>query len=655
MAFPLKTERTCPAKIVILCLPESGWPTRRSYVISNHSIYTRLLAILGVLWCIQSTYAQTAPIAIDWKTLADSTLAKAIKDQEVLGATVVIVSGDETLYMSGFGVSRMETQNAVTDTTLFQVGSIGKVLTTIAVFQQVERGRLDLSEDINTYLDGWQIVVPGDTPLTLHHLLTHSGGLNERAIGYAARRPDEVEPLGAHLAANFPPSFAEPDRYISYSNYGFGLAGYAVERVTDTPFTAYVTAEILAPLGIQASGYNPSSRADLAIGYRKRGEDFVAAPVIYRPVTPAGSFVANAQDMGNLLRALLNDGTPVLSPTSVEQMTEVHKTMHPALMGNGYGFEESRWGDIKGFGKGGSIPGFMAYMALLPEQDLGLFVAVNGGSDAPIDRFVMAAMGQLSEGPWPDALPSHLLDVSQFVGEYRSNRYDRTSLEKLLNFDVRNIYTTGEGDLRIWHEGMENVYRPVASRLFQHAEMPNRMLYFEADNEGNTTHAYFNDRIAGGYVPVIWEKNGFWGSNGYINEYFGIVLIVGLSYLLLPIVIAIRWLARRKRADNRPRRGILRWMNGVGFSTSALLLAYVLYYFIPLMASRPDLFFGLPSALSPWDILPIFIIAGFGIFAGLWTVNTFRAKTGWVGTCVTFTFLISGVLLGEFFLRWNLI
>ncbi len=629
-----------------------------------------LLLLFCALCGVRSVYAQPAPVApvvIDWQTLADTTLGKAIKDQEVPGATVVIVDRNQILYIAGFGVSHLNTQRPVTDTTLFQVGSIGKVLTAMAVLQQVERGRLDLSEDINTYLTDWQVEAPGKTSLTLHHLLTHSGGLNDRAIGYAVRQPEQVAPLGSHLITNFPPFFSEPGRYISYSNYGFGLAGYVVEAVTSTPFAAYVSTEVLAPMDIYASGYETSEREDVAVGYRRMSDSFEAAPSLYRPVTPAGSFIANAQDMGKFLRALLNDGAAVLSRESVRGMTEVQKNMHPALMGNAYGLEESRWGTIQGFGKGGSIPGFMAYMALLPEQELGIFVAVNGSSDAPIDQFVLAVMDQLSEDPGPAFLEPQPSDVSQFMGEYRNNRYDRTSIEKLLNFEVRPIYDTKDGNLTMWHDGKMNVYRSVrksvgkpvgeliGTQLFQHIENPHRMLFFETDETGKTTHAFFNDRIAGGYVPVVWEKNGFWDSNQYINEYFGIVMLVGLGYLFLPLIALIVWLVQRRRAVHEPHGSILHWMNGVGFITSVLSLSYALFYFIPMLKRRSELIFGIPETLARWEILPICIMGGFALFAIFWVIAMRRSRKNWLNLAAGFFFLVSGILFGEFFLRWNLI
>lgn len=609
--------------------------------------------LFGGLLCSTHAVGQTRDDGVNWKTVSDSTLGAAVLAEEVPGAVVVVVGGDSTFFSAAFGMSRVEDRDPVTNATLFEVGSLGKVLTAMAVLQQVERGRLNLSEDVNAYLDNWKLEPPGEAPLTLHHLLTHSGGLNDRGLGYAARRPENVEPLGLHLAEHFPTFFAGPGQYISYSNYGFGLAGYTVESVSGQPFADYVSTEILAPLGIRASGHDRSEPGDLATGYLTAPDGFSPAPTVYRSVTPAGSFVASADDMVPLLRALLDGGGPVLSAASVAHMTEVKKTMHPALMGNAYGLEESRWGNIRGFGKGGSIPGFTAYMALLPELELGLFVAVNSSSDEPIDRFVLAAMNALSGGSRSAAEPfAAQPDLTGLTGEYRSNRYDRTTLEKLLNFDVREIYPDADGGLAIWHDGSMNSYRAVGDGLFQHADNPERKLYFETDANGEATHAYFNDRIAGGYLPVVWEKNGFFDSNLYVNEYFGIVVLVGLSYLLLPFIALPTWFFRRRRS-RRPR--VLRWKNVAGFIASGLLLCGALFFFIPLLRARPELVFGIPEQVASRSFLLPSILAGFGAFAILWGIAIRQKAMRWPAQLHGLAFIATGALILEFFLRWNLL
>jgi CubicO group peptidase (beta-lactamase class C family) len=589
---------------------------------------------------------------IDWQAFAGSLLGRAVADREIPGATVVIVNHDGIVFRQSFGVSNLDTEEPVTDSTLFEVGSIGKVLTAIAALQQAERGSLDLHADVNSYLREWKIDQAGDSPLTLHHLLTHTGGFNDRAIGYAVKNAEAVQPLEAHLASYFPTSFASPGRYVSYSNYGFGLAGYLVESVTRKPFSDYVADEILRPLGIYGSGYRPDVHGPMAVGYLIGENGPRPAPDFYRHVTPAGSFVASARDMAVILMALLNGGGSILSGESVAMMTKVQHTQHELLMGNSYGLEESRWGDVRGFGKGGSIPGFASYAAVIPEHGLGVFVAANSSSDDAIDTFVTAALGRTSDET-PDAATLPAVDVSPYVGEYRSNRYDRTSIEKLLRMEIHNIYLSGDGNLSLWHDGSMNSYRPIEELVFQNEEDPNRFLVFEKDERGSVEHAFFNERFAGGYVPVVWERNGFWNSNTYVNEYFGVIVLMALGYLLFPVALGVRTLWKRIVPGRKRVSQVSWWLHIVGLLTSLGVLLYVLFYFVPLLRARSDLVFGVPSGLATWSGLPWFIVVSFGAFAVVW-LNGARER-GRLSLLPGLLFVASGALLCEFFIRWNLL
>jgi len=623
-------------------------------ILQARDVMSSSAPLASSLYRAAATESEFAPrtVSINWAALADATLNSAVADGEIPGATIIIVDRNETLFAAGYGVANLENGATVSDATLFEVGSVGKTLTAIAALQQVEQGRLDLSANVNDYLDDWHVETPGAEVVTLHHLLTHSAGLNDRAIGYAAREESDVQALATHLEERFPPGFAIPGQYISYSNYGFGLAGYLVEKVSGTPFTEYVAIEILEPLGIVDSGYRPNIDGTVATGYLVQNDNLVPAPYVYRPVTPAGSFIASARDMAPLMQALLNNGSPVLDDASAAMMMMNRQSQHTRLMGNAYGLEETRRGNLTAFGKGGSIPGFTAYMTVIPRLGLGMFIAVNASTDAAIDRFIVEAFDHLST-ELPPLLPPIAVDISRFTGEYRSNRYDRTSLEKLLRMEVHHVYPSGSGALAVWHDGDTNTYRAIDSLVFQNVVDTNRFLVFEENEHGNVTHAFFNDRIAGGYVPVVWEKNGFWNSNEYVNEYFGIVLLVALSYLLFPLVIIIR--AARRNTANSKQRNDRRLVNFAGLATSALLFAYVWFYFIPLMRARPDLIFGIPANLASLEILSWFVIAGFGAFSVLWLLDVSRGRKSLFGQIFGFLYLLSGALVCEFFLRWNLL
>lgn len=207
------------------------------------------------------------------KRFRDSLINRSIHEKLVPGVGLVI-SKNDTTHLKTYGLANLERKIPVNDSTLFQLGSVGKLFTVIAVLQQVEKGTLDLHKNVNDYMHEFKIENPYARPLTLQDLLTHTAGLDNRIIGYLARRESEVEPLGVHLKKSMPPLFQEPWKEINYSNYGYAFAGHLVELASGESFKDYVRQHILLPLEMTQTTYSlPDNYKQLdqyALGYRLR-------------------------------------------------------------------------------------------------------------------------------------------------------------------------------------------------------------------------------------------------------------------------------------------------------------------------------------------------------------------------------------------------
>ena len=140
------------------------------------------------------------------RQFSDSLIAKSIGDTLIPGVGLSIFQND-SVFVSHYGMANLEKKIPVDETTLFQLGSVGKLFTVIAVLQQVEKGTLDLQKDVNDYLKEFMIDDNHVKPITLQNLLTHTAGLDDQVIGYLARTEKEVEPLAQHLKKNMPKTF----------------------------------------------------------------------------------------------------------------------------------------------------------------------------------------------------------------------------------------------------------------------------------------------------------------------------------------------------------------------------------------------------------------------------------------------------------------
>ncbi len=289
---------------------------------------------------------------------------------------------------------------------------------------------------------------------------------------------------------------------IAYSNHGYGLAGYLVEMASGVPYAQYIEEKILAPLGMTRSTARiplPAQLApDLAVGY---GYDFrrdrlEPQPLGYRNLPPAGSVSATGSDMVRFLVDQLRRGG------------ERHRrqfTHHPRLPGFAYGLYESDRNGRRALEHAGDYGGFSALVYLLPDQNLGLFLAANALSGgfreavlrAFLDRYYPAA------APAPP-IPRRVSAAARlFAGSYHPNRYSRRSVEKIAIWDgTYQLEAADEGRLALRPaRGPSSRWVEAEPLLFQREDGQG---YLALREEQGARYLFFSS--PGGGWPLALEK-----------------------------------------------------------------------------------------------------------------------------------------------------
>src|SRR5207248_10594498 len=128
----------------------------------------------------------------------------------------------------------------------FRPGSISKLFTATAVMQLVEQGKLDLDCDVNDYLD-FPIPKTYPEPITLRQMLTHTVGFEETLKNLFVAHESDMKSLRTYLVNQMPQRIFPPGKLPSYSNYGFTVAGYIVERLSTEKFEHYIERLNLKP------------------------------------------------------------------------------------------------------------------------------------------------------------------------------------------------------------------------------------------------------------------------------------------------------------------------------------------------------------------------------------------------------------------------
>jgi CubicO group peptidase (beta-lactamase class C family) len=338
--------------------------------------------------------AACSPFEPDHEEVADpeEEIRRIVGDNEIASVAAVVVRDDEIVWEVYVGDADVDEQLPAGPATAYGLASVSKLVVATAVMQQVEQGRLDLSADLNEYLD-FPVRNPGfpDDPVTAYHLLTHTAGLiwpfvDADLPGFYRAYPDQsVPPLGEWLpefllpggVSNRPSAWLvhPPGEFESYSNLGISLLAHVVEAVTGQAFDSYCTEHIFTPLGMSntAFAYADLAEADIATLYSVTGRPWPRG--VRLRAYPSGGLTSTAPDFARFLSMYLNEGafqnTRILSEQSVEDILTIQNPasgqglIWQAVIGGWFGHE------------GGAEEGIASYAEIHPDRGLGIFIVSN--------------------------------------------------------------------------------------------------------------------------------------------------------------------------------------------------------------------------------------------------------------------------------------
>ncbi len=320
-----------------------------------------------------------------------SALGSILAKYHIPGVGVAIVDKEKVIWAGGVGKADLATGRDVDADTMFRVGSITKSFVSLAALQLSERGKLDLNAKVHDLAPE----VPIDNqweakdPVTVTELLEHTAGFDDFSLPefYDFDAPPE-KPLLWPLQ-HFPEPQRtrwHPGRRTSYSNPGYGVAGYVIEKASGVPIEEYITENITRPLGMAHSDLRltPEVKAALAQGY-----DHPPKPVPYYPIylRPAGEMKSSPAEMARFVRMMLGrgalDGTQIVSAESIARM-ETPETSLAARAGLKYGYGLGNYADVSKaivtHGHDGGIDGYLSRYAYIPEDGVGYFFSINSSS-----------------------------------------------------------------------------------------------------------------------------------------------------------------------------------------------------------------------------------------------------------------------------------
>jgi CubicO group peptidase (beta-lactamase class C family) len=370
-----------------------------------------MILALAASWLAFSTrlYAQ------DNLPRMEQVVQSYVSDKQFMGS-VLVARGESIVLDKGYGFANLEWNVPNTPTTKFRLGSITKQFTAASILLLEERGKLKTDDPVKKYMPdapaAWDKV-------TIYNLLTHTSGIAS-FTGFPDYASTEAAPTAPEkLVDRFrdKPLEFQPGEKWNYSNSGYVLLGYLIEKISGQTYEQFVQENIFTPLGMKDSGYD-SNRTVIqrrATGYTPDANGPVNAGYVDMSVPfSAGALYSTTEDLLRWEQGLF--AGKVLSATSLQKMTTPFKQDYACGLGvrivSGHKVIEH----------GGGIEGFNTQLSYYPDDKLTVVVLANlngGAPDSIATRMAAVAHGEkvvlISERK-EVKVPTNVL--AEYVGSY---------------------------------------------------------------------------------------------------------------------------------------------------------------------------------------------------------------------------------------------
>lgn len=594
--------------------------------------------------------AQTAndpwPITIDEFREA---VQAVLNDTGVPGAGIALVRQAGVEWAGGIGVADRDRGTPVTADTHFRAGSISKTFVAMALVQLSEDGDLDLDTPIAElasevpFRNTWE----AGNPVRVIHLLQHTAGFDDMHFNEIYNTDDSPNlPLIDVLRRN--PRSRDvrwrPGTRASYSNPGYAIAGYLVEKVAGKPYEDFIAERTFMPTGMTTTSFRltPDDEKLMAQGYRDR----TGPPVGFSPIylRPAGNLHTSPAELGKFVQLLLNWGETaeelVIDPEYLSNMEHPRSSLASEAglrVGYGSGIAASTTEGFPMLGHGGGIDGFSSLYAYSTTRDIGYVVLLNSThSGEAMRRISQLAVRYLKADTEPPAKPQTALRAEVLAGYagYYHPANPRSQavafLEWLLTGSTVTATATGLRLDPVFGKAEDLI--PVADTLFRRDADADATLVFTEDDSGSMV-------LTGGLTYA--ERRPRWRV-----EVVRWSVFASLALVLSPAVMLLGWGVHARKAAP----------SGFWWTKSALLLTCACVLLIVLgVMNVSDRSFGTRNAATSAIFLGSLLLPVSAVVSLLLAVDAWRRGAGaWLRAYAVATAL-GAMVLTAYLSSWNML
>lgn len=323
----------------------------------------------------------------------DNYLRAEMDHHQIPGAELLVLRDGKALKQGSYGYANVELKAPVETDTVFEIGSITKQFTAVAILLLEQENKLSVKDTLGKHLgeipDAWASV-------TITHLLTHTSGIKSYTglDGFELRRhltqKEFIRSIGTY------PLEFEPGSAWKYSNTGYSLLGYIIENVSGKSYWDFMGDRIFGPLGLRATTNRAPGNIipHRASGYEQTNHVWINRDYDLTDVFSAGAIVSTAPDLSKWLAGL--DGNSLLNSQSRNSSWTpfVLKDGTPTRYGFGWFIDTLEGHRI--VGHGGATSGFSASIQRFPDDHLDVILLTN--TDEQIATRLARAIGMFYLG-----------------------------------------------------------------------------------------------------------------------------------------------------------------------------------------------------------------------------------------------------------------
>jgi len=335
-----------------------------------------VLLIVSLLLASAHVYSQT------FETKVDSILQNKFQP-DAPGGVFLVAKDGQPVYRKAFGKANVELNVDMKPEDVFEIGSMTKQFTAIAILMLMEEGKLKLDDDITRFIPDYP--THGKT-ITIHQLLTHTSGIKDythmKSIGSIAKRNLSPKEL-VDFFKNEPMDF-EPGEKFQYDNSGYVLLGYIIELVSGMSYEDFIEKNIFQKVRMNHSCYASDREIikNRAYGYQRHGDKLYNKRHISFNITyAAGSLMSTVDDLLKWQEALNHN--LLVSPKTIDLAFTNYMLNNGEKINYGYGWHLKTINGMPDREHGGSIFGFKSMAVYIPEKDIYVVGLTNCDCNSP--------------------------------------------------------------------------------------------------------------------------------------------------------------------------------------------------------------------------------------------------------------------------------